>query len=262
MVLIDGRDSSVDLPETGAHVVDVEALDLASYSSAALSDSDRVGLLRPDNAAYVIFTSGSTGRPKGVSVSHRAVVNQLEWKRSEYGLDSSDVSLLKTAATFDLSVWELWSWATTGGRLVIAAAEGHRDPAYLVEVIERESVTTLHVVPSVLGALVSASGGSLPGSVRRVLAIGEALPASTAESVLQGSDVRLDNVYGPTEAAVSVTSTGSSCRWDRRFRSVARSGIAVCMCSMRVFVRCPRVWWVSCIWRVCSWRGGITAGWI
>ncbi|MGB7383082.1 MAG: amino acid adenylation domain-containing protein [Rhodococcus sp. (in: high G+C Gram-positive bacteria)] len=214
VVLIDGRDSSVDLPETGAHVVDVEALDLASYSSAALSDSDRVGLLRPDNAAYVIFTSGSTGRPKGVSVSHRAVVNQLEWKRSEYGLDSSDVSLLKTAATFDLSVWELWSWATTGGRLVIAAAEGHRDPAYLVEVIERESVTTLHVVPSVLGALVSASGGSLPGSVRRVLAIGEALPASTAESVLQGSDVRLDggdvrldNVYGPTEAAVSVTST-------------------------------------------------------
>ncbi len=214
VVLIDGRDSSVDLPETGAHVVDVEALDLASYSSAALSDSDRVGLLRPDNAAYVFFTSGSTGRPKGVGVSHRAVVNQLEWKRSEYGLDSSDVSLLKTAATFDLSVWELWSWATTGGRLVIAAAEGHRDPAYLVEVIERESVTTLHVVPSVLGALVSASGGSLPGSVRRVLAIGEALPASTAESVLQGSDVRLDggdvrldNVYGPTEAAVSVTST-------------------------------------------------------
>ncbi|MGA9873868.1 MAG: amino acid adenylation domain-containing protein, partial [Rhodococcus sp. (in: high G+C Gram-positive bacteria)] len=206
VVLVAGRDGSVDLPESGAIVVDVESFDAESVSGSPLADVERVRPLRPDNCAYVIFTSGSTGRPKGVAVSHRAVVNQLEWKRSEYGLGTSDVALLKTAATFDLSVWELWSWATIGGRLVIASVDGHRDPAYLADVIEREGVTTLHVVPSVLAAIVRASSSGLPSSLRRVLAIGEALPAATAESVLSGSDVRLDNVYGPTEAAVSVTS--------------------------------------------------------
>ena len=79
----------------------------------------------------MIFTSGSTGRPKGVAVSHGAIVNQLLWKTAEFGLGADDAVLLKTAATFDLSVWEFWSAAVCGGRLVIAAADGHRDPAYL-----------------------------------------------------------------------------------------------------------------------------------
>lgn len=211
-VLVAGRDGNWDVPVgSNVPVVDVDSVRVDGFDPGPVSDCDRGGVLRPDNAAYVIFTSGSTGRPKGVTVSHRAVVNQLEWKRAEYGLGAEDVSLLKTAATFDLSVWELWSWATSGGRVVIASAEGHRDPVYLASLIESESVTTLHVVPSVLGAILSASGGVLPSSVRRVLAIGEALPASTARAVLEGGaslgrDVRLDNVYGPTEAAVSVTS--------------------------------------------------------
>ncbi|SNT48365.1 amino acid adenylation domain-containing protein [Rhodococcoides kyotonense] len=204
VVLTSASDGVVSVGSLSA--VDVESIDLSGFSGDPLSDVDRVARLRPDNSAYVIFTSGSTGRPKGVAVSHRAVVNQLEWMRAEYELDSSDVSLLKTAATFDLSVWELWSWATIGGRLVIASADGHRDPSYLVDLVRRESVTTLHVVPSMLGALTVESGGVLPDSVRRVLAIGEALPASTAEAVLRGGGTRLDNVYGPTEAAVSVTS--------------------------------------------------------
>ncbi len=38
------------------------------FSSAPVSDADRIGPLRGSNTAYVIFTSGSTGRPKGVAV--------------------------------------------------------------------------------------------------------------------------------------------------------------------------------------------------
>ncbi|MBF6370844.1 AMP-binding protein, partial [Nocardia puris] len=127
-------------------------------------DADRRAPLRPDHTAYVIFTSGSTGRPKGVAVPHAAVVNQLRWKVSEFELTADDAVLLKTAATFDLSVWEFWSAAACGGRLVIAAADGHRDPARLHELMERENVTVLHTVPSMLDALLTASGEVLPGS--------------------------------------------------------------------------------------------------
>ncbi|TCJ96815.1 non-ribosomal peptide synthetase [Nocardia alba] len=181
----------------------IEQIDLDGYSPAPITDRDRRAPLRPADTAYVIFTSGSTGRPKGVAVSHTAIVNQLRWKKTEFGLTAQDVVLLKTAATFDLSVWEFWSAAICGGRLVLAARDGHRDPAYLAELMRREEVTTLHVVPSMLDLLVTEG---LPSSLRRVLAIGETLPVALARRFTTAAPhTALFNVYGPTEAAVSIT---------------------------------------------------------
>ncbi|WP_431972716.1 amino acid adenylation domain-containing protein, partial [Nocardia sp. bgisy134] len=194
----------------GIAVLQVDTVNLTEFDASAVSDADRLAPLRPRNTAYVIFTSGSTGIPKGVSVSHRAVVNQLEWIKHEFGFDASDVALLETAATFDLSVWEFWSALVSGGRLVIARADAHQEPDYLLELIRAQGVTTLHVVPSTLSMLMTTTGGGGGGvseSLRRVLAIGEALPAATAQAFrLANTSTALLNLYGPTEAAISVTS--------------------------------------------------------
>ncbi|MBC7299565.1 MAG: amino acid adenylation domain-containing protein [Nocardia sp.] len=182
----------------------LDHLDLSAHSPAPITDRDRRAPLRPADTAYVIFTSGSTGRPKGVAVSHAAIVNQLRWKAAEFGLTAQDVVLLKTAATFDLSVWEFWSAPLCGGRLVLAAPDGHRDPAYLAELMRRREVTTLYVVPSMLDTLLTEG---LPPSLRRVLAIGETLPVGLARRCATAAPhATLFNVYGPTEAAVSITS--------------------------------------------------------
>ncbi|MDV6301096.1 MULTISPECIES: non-ribosomal peptide synthase/polyketide synthase [Rhodococcus] len=205
LVLSTSRDD-VDVESIPVLLVDTDPRLLgAEVSDAPVTDSERTSPLRPANTAYVIFTSGSTGRPKGVAVGHAAIVNQLLWQSAHYGLGNTDRVLLKTAATFDLSVWEFWVATASGGAIVVADAEGHRDPAYLVDLMDRESVTTLHTVPSVLDALVTASAGVLPRHLTRILAIGEALPVATAERALRSSAARLDNLYGPTEAAVSVT---------------------------------------------------------
>ncbi|WP_280414442.1 amino acid adenylation domain-containing protein, partial [Nocardia carnea] len=192
--------------ETGsAPVVVLDDLDLGGFDTAAVPDIERVSPLRSSNTAYVIFTSGSTGRPKGVAVPHSAIANQLRYIRAEFAMDASDAILLKTAATFDLSVWEFWTAAVCGGRMVIASPDGHRDPSYLNDLMRREGVTTLTVVPSMLDALLVSDGG-MSASLRRVLAIGEALPAATARRMLAGyPDAGLFNLYGPTEAAVSIT---------------------------------------------------------
>ncbi|WP_228791182.1 amino acid adenylation domain-containing protein [Nocardia puris] len=185
-------------------VVRLDRLHLAAVDAGPVTDADRLVPLRQAHTAYVIFTSGSTGRPKGVAVTHEAIVNQLRWKTAEFGMTADDAVLLKTAATFDLSVWEFWSAAVCGGRVVLAAPDGHRDPEYLNELMAREDVTTLHAVPSMLDAL---TAGALPKSLRRILAIGEALPPVLAERVARvAPDAALYNVYGPTEAAVSITS--------------------------------------------------------
>ncbi|GAA5043775.1 hypothetical protein GCM10023318_05780 [Nocardia callitridis] len=175
-------------------------------SGAPIEDGERVSPLRPENTAYVIFTSGSTGSPKGVAVPHAAIVNQLLWKAAQFALSSDEVMLLKTAATFDLSVWESWSAVACAGRLVLAAPEGHRDPSYLNDLLVRESVTTLHVVPSMVDALLVHSVAA-HSALRRVLAIGATLPAAVARRFAAAyPEVALYNLYGPAEAAVSVTS--------------------------------------------------------
>nr|WP_239476841.1 non-ribosomal peptide synthetase [Nocardia arizonensis] len=189
-----------------AESVVLDRLDLSAHSADPVTTGERRGALTAANTAYVIFTSGSTGKPKGVAVPHGAIVNQLLWKTAEFDLGGEDAVLLKTAATFDLSVWEFWSAAVSGGRLVIATADGHRDPSYLNELMRATGVTTLHVVPSMLDALLTESDGRLPDSLRRVLAIGEALPAATAQRFRRGNAAALFNLYGPTEAAVSITS--------------------------------------------------------
>ena len=184
-------------------VIAVDTVALDDWSDAPVTDADRIAPLDAQHLAYVIFTSGSTGVPKGVALPHAAVVNQMLWNRDYFGLDADDRVLLKTAATFDLSVWEFWALAVYGAALVIAAPGGQTDPAYLNEVMRREAVTTLHVVPSMLQALTI--DGDLPTDLRHVLAIGEALPAATAQQYRAAGSGRLYNLYGPTEAAVSVT---------------------------------------------------------
>ncbi|MFC9893512.1 non-ribosomal peptide synthase/polyketide synthase [Nocardia sp. NPDC127579] len=199
------RADAAGLPGT-ATVLELDGLDLSALPSYPVLDGERLAPLDPRHTAYVIFTSGSTGQPKGVAVPHQAVVNQLLWKQEHFGLGDEDSVLLKTAATFDLSVWEFYSGMLAGGRTVLAAPDGHRDPAYLRALIAGTGVSVLHLVPSMLAALTADPHPDLPASVRLVLAIGEALPAAVAQRVRHANPrVRLWNLYGPTEAAVSVT---------------------------------------------------------
>ncbi|WP_125634482.1 non-ribosomal peptide synthetase [Nonomuraea sp. WAC 01424] len=148
-----------------------------------------------DNLAYVIFTSGSTGRPKGVGVSHRAIVNRLRWMQDTFQLTPQDRVLHKTPTTFDVSVWELFWPLITGATMVIARPDGHRDTAYLRDLIKTENITTTHFVPSMLQAFLEEEDIQPP---KRIICSGEALPP--------GIDLPgLHNLYGPTEAAVDVS---------------------------------------------------------
>ncbi|WP_127917303.1 non-ribosomal peptide synthase/polyketide synthase [Prescottella agglutinans] len=204
VVVLTSSGETVPVPE-GAERLDVDTVDLGGRRSDPITDAERCAPLRAENTAYVIYTSGSTGRPKGVAVSHAAIVNQLLWKQAQFGLDGTDAVLLRTAATFDLSVWEFWWALTAGARLVVAKAGGEQDPAYLERLIRDHRVTTVHFVPSLLTAFLASVGDEPLDALRRVICIGEALPAEVVRRFAAVSDAPVFNLYGPTEAAVSVT---------------------------------------------------------
>ena len=159
-----------------------------------------------ENLAYVIYTSGSTGKPKGAGNSHGALTNRLCWMQQAYGLGAGDSVLQKTPFSFDVSVWEFFWPLMTGVRLVVAAPGDHRDPQKLVSLIERETITTLHFVPSMLQAFVLDANVSRCTSLTRIVCSGEALPVDAQQQVFAKlPNARLYNLYGPTEAAIDVT---------------------------------------------------------
>jgi amino acid adenylation domain-containing protein len=162
----------------------------------------------PDNLVYIIYTSGSTGRPKGTMNSHRGVVNRLLWMQERFALTAADAVLQKTPLSFDISVWELFWPLLAGARLVLARPGGHRDPAYLVEEIAAHGITTIDFVPSMLQVFLETADTGRCGSLVRVASSGEALPAEVERRFYERMPpgVRLYNQYGPTEAAMEVTS--------------------------------------------------------
>ncbi|MBB3239092.1 amino acid adenylation domain-containing protein/non-ribosomal peptide synthase protein (TIGR01720 family) [Pseudomonas sp. Tn43] len=155
--------------------------------------------------AYVLYTSGSTGQPKGVMNEHGALMNRLHWMQDAFPIGPNDRVLQKTPYSFDVSVWEFFWPLITGATLVVARPDGHRDPAYLSELIRQEQVTTLHFVPSMLRAFVEEPSLVNCHSLRQVFASGEALPVDLVRRFMSQHPAALVNLYGPTEAAIDVS---------------------------------------------------------
>ena len=165
------------------------------------------------NMAYVIYTSGSTGKPKGTMIEHYSVINRINWMQKKYPIGENDVILQKTPFTFDVSVWELFWCSFTGARVCFLIPGGEKDPAAIVATVEKNKITTMHFVPSMLNMFMEhledqAELEKLP-SLRQVFASGEALTPQQANRFNRLLHARhrttLHNLYGPTEATVDVS---------------------------------------------------------
>ncbi|HLK55636.1 MAG TPA: condensation domain-containing protein, partial [Chthonomonadaceae bacterium] len=160
-----------------------------------------------EEAAYVIYTSGSTGRPKGVVIPHRAIQNHMFWMQHAFPITPQDRLLQKTPISFDASVWECWAALMVGAELVIARPGGHMDPEYLVDLVQKQGITTLKLVPSLLQMLLTQERFGHCSTLRQVFCGAEALSRELAQQFFDvfGKSVALHNLYGPTEAAIDAT---------------------------------------------------------
>jgi amino acid adenylation domain-containing protein len=163
----------------------------------------------PDGTAYVVFTSGSTGAAKGVVVTQHNITALLDAAAFLAG-DRAGVWSQAHTHNFDFSVWEMWVPLTSGGRCVLVPGEVVADGPAFVELLRRQRVTVLDIVPSAFRGLLAAAtatGTRLP-RLRRVIFGGEAVVpddvrrwwrSGTADGAV------LHNMYGITETTVHVT---------------------------------------------------------
>jgi amino acid adenylation domain-containing protein len=190
------------IPPTGA---DYLCLD-SHWEQVGSESTSNLGVeVEGKDVAYAIFTSGSTGKPKGVLNTHEGIINRLLWMQDAYPLQQGGRVLQKTPFSFDVSVWEFFWPLLAGATLVVAAPGRHRDPSYLVKLIQQERITTMHFVPSMLQTFLEANGVEECKSLTKVFCSGEALPYEVQQRFFERLQAELHNLYGPTEAAVDVT---------------------------------------------------------
>jgi len=150
-------------------------------------------LVTPNSLAYVIYTSGSTGHPKGVAIEHRSTVTLLHWAKEQFSQDDLSGVLASTSICFDLSVFEIFSPLSWGGRTIVV-----ENALAITKLSESAKVSLVNTVPSVLSQLLKM--GQLPLSVQTVNLAGEALPISLVQKLQQLEHIqKIYNLYGPSE---------------------------------------------------------------
>lgn len=189
------------------HQAQVVCLDVDWEIIAKNSQENPVFETNPDHLIYAIYTSGSTGQPKGVMITHRGIYNQLSWRQTTFQLTSNDKVLQNISFSFDPSVWQIFWPLCYGAKLVLAKPGGHQDTGYLIKLIDKEQITVIALVPSLLRVLLEEPDIEKCQYLRHITCGGEALSVELIERffVRLNLDNVLHNCYGPTEYSIDTT---------------------------------------------------------
>jgi tyrocidine synthetase-3 len=197
------------------HVLSNLECEILNLKDSELYSGNDYSLLNPcmsRDLVYILYTSGSTGNPKGVLIEHYSLVNRLQWMKEFLEIKENDILLQKTPYTFDVSAFELFLWALSGIKLCFMRPDEEKDPVEIVNIIEKEKISIIHFVPSMLSTFlnyveISKSADKLD-SLRFVCASGEVLTLPIVNrfyNILGKYGIKLINLYGPTETTIEVS---------------------------------------------------------
>ncbi len=184
--------------------------DTGLYDSPAEDGLNLEPVSGANNLAYLIYTSGTTGKPKGVMIEQRSVVNfTLSLFEPIYAAYPEYRNMAQLAPyVFDMSVKPIYGALLLGRTLHIVPEETRLDGEKLLKFFREHEIDITDATPTFLSVLVQAAqGAGGEAGAKHYVVGGEALTTKVVRAVWStfGEQVKITNVYGPTECTVDST---------------------------------------------------------
>jgi amino acid adenylation domain-containing protein len=157
-----------------------------------------------DDPAYIAFTSGSTGEPKGVICRQGPITHFLPWQKEAFGLNENDRFAMVSGLAYSHLHRDIFTAIDLGATIYIPNPSEARSPDQLINWLDRNAITVLHLTPALGQLLLTGAKPQLP-SVRRVFFGGDVL---TRDNVAQIRELTpnaiIGSFYGATETQRAV----------------------------------------------------------
>jgi long-chain acyl-CoA synthetase len=173
---------------------------LAFADLAAPSDESLPEVPLDAEDCMIMYTSGTTGKPKGAVITHANFIVQHGFLNAiEWSISREDRIMVTTPLAHRTGLARMTNALLLGATLVIM---DRFDPEAAIELIEREGVTAVGMVPTVARMLMPhlEKDPSRCACLRHVIVTGEAFPVDLKRRLIELlPNVRLHSFFAMTE---------------------------------------------------------------
>jgi amino acid adenylation domain-containing protein len=207
-LIITDRANLAELRRAGAPEDRIMVLEDAPKGEVTPELERRFEQLIDTDPIYIIHTSGSTGDPKGVTITHRGVIDYIDWANSVYRIDENTAIGSQAPFHFDNSTLDIYLCFSRGATLDLIPGELFLFPVKLIEYMRERGINFVFWVPSVLMQVAKMdilANTELP-PLTQILFAGEVMPCKQLNYWRKWfPNALFSNLYGPTEITVDCT---------------------------------------------------------
>ncbi len=155
----------------------------------------------PEDGLAILYTSGTTGLPKGALISNRAMVARGMVAVADWGCGRDDSFIAWTPLFHMGATDESLAALMHGGKVIVM--DGF-DAAALADLVGRERIGHLTVVPGVVDRMIAAlrAGGVVPRGVKIVGVMADLVPRPLLAELTGLLGAPYGNTFGSTETGM------------------------------------------------------------
>ncbi|MCR3758486.1 amino acid adenylation domain-containing protein [Clostridium felsineum] len=180
----------------------IEKVDIMKQELYVGNSSNLNNINKFTDLAYVIYTSGSTGKPKGVMIEHHSAHNFIVGICNKINFKPNRRILASTTISFDIFFLETLLPLCRGMEVVIANELEQKDPKLLRQLISKRKVEMIQMTPSMLQMHLAEYKREYYESVNTLMIGGEALSLKLFKNIEKNKELKIYNMYGPTETTI------------------------------------------------------------